>query len=322
MGGSMACSSTSRSLSKALATAEQPLVSIVMPSLNQAAFIEAAIDSVLQQDYPHIELIVSDGGSTDGTLEILRRKQAADPRLQWNSEEDSGPADALNKGFAKVRGTIIGWLNSDDLYTEGAISRAVGSLNAAPDSLMTYGHGQHIDGSGAFISDYPTLPPDTPVEKFADGCFICQPTVFFKRSMRVILGELDTRLKAPFDFDYWLRAFLSFPGRIQFVDKVQAYSRLHDSCITQRMRRTVAVEGMQVIARHLGHAPGHWLLTYINEFLALPPESRSAIDPRSHIDMTLAEIKGSMLHEEWEALRSQIAEDQRLDAPAGQFSDC
>ncbi len=244
-----------------------PLVSVVMPSMNQVAFIAAAVDSVLAQNHGHLELIVADGGSTDGTPAWLAQRQAQDTRLRWVSESDGGPADALNKALRLARGTIIGWLNSDDLYTPGAVQRAVRALMDYPEWLMVYGHGEHVDADGRVIGRYPTLPPSTPAAKFSDGCFICQPTVFFRRTMWVLLGGLDNGLKTAFDFDYWLRAFTRLPGRIGFVDAVQAQSRLHADCITMRMRGTVALEGMQVVARHLGQAPRHWALTHVNELL-------------------------------------------------------
>lgn len=244
------------------------LVSIVMPSLNQARFIKAAIDSVLTQDYARLELIVADGGSTDGTLAILQQRQQADKRLIWFSEPDSGPAEALNRALAKVCGTLIGWLNADDLYLPGAVTRAVNIFLANPLCLMLYGHGEHIDETGMFLHLYPTLPPDTSIEQFRQGCFICQPTVFFRRTLYQLLGPLDQSLKTAFDFDYWLRAFQAFEGRISFVDALQAQSRLHKNCITLRQRRTVILEGMQVLAKNFGHAPKEWVLTYLDERLA------------------------------------------------------
>ena len=264
------------------------LVSIVMPSLNQAKFIGRAIDSVLAQDYPNIELIVADGGSDDGTVEVLKARQAADARLRWSSQPDSGPAAAVNAALAQVRGTVVGWLNSDDVYASGALRRAVEALESNPNWLMVYGHGQHVDGEGKVFDDYPTLPPSTPIAKFAEGCFICQPTVFFRRSAWVLLGKLDEHLKTAFEFDYWLRAFHAFPQRIGFVDALQAQSRLHAGSITLRMRRAVILEGMQVLARHLGSAPKAWFLTYENELLALPAGERGVGDLKAHLFETLA----------------------------------
>jgi hypothetical protein len=233
-----------------------------MPSLNQAEFLEAALESVFSQSYSNLELVVADGGSTDGSLSVLESRQSMEPRLRVFSGKDTGPAQALNKALRSVRGSLIGWLNSDDLYAPGAIQRAVAAFDENPTWLMVYGHGQHIDALGRPTGVYPTLPPTTPIDGFQDGCFICQPTVFFRRSMFVLLGDLDEQLKTAFDFDYWLRAFKAFPERIGFIDSVQAFSRLHDGCITLRMRRAVAIESMQVLARHLGRAPAHWLLSY------------------------------------------------------------
>ncbi len=260
-----------------------PLVSVVMPSMNQPEFIDEAIISVLSQDYPNIELIVADGGSRQETLDILARRQQQDRRLRYFSRPDRGPAHALNDAMTLVRGTVIGWLNSDDLYAPGAINRALAVMAEQPRLLMVYGQGQHVDEHAKPIGIYPTLPPSTPVSRFSEGCFICQPTMFFHRSARILLGALDEKLKAAFDFEYWLRAFCAFPDRIGFVDAVQAMSRLHGGCITMRLRRTVALEGMQVLARHLGSAPKEWLLTYADELLAQDPRASGVEDIGAHL---------------------------------------
>lgn len=248
------------------------LVSIIMPSFNQAQFLRTALDSVLQQSWRQLELIVMDGGSKDETQDILKDYQQRDARLRWWSEPDEGPSDALNKALGQCRGTLIGWLNSDDCYTQGAVERAAVAMQQHPEWIMCYGAGEHIDEQGCYLEDYPTKPglqeiphkiPD-PAE-FQKGCFICQPSVFFKAVMPRLLGPLDRSLSASFDFDYWLRAFNEFPARIGFVPAVQAQSRLHDGCITQNQRRKVALEGMKVLAKHQGCAEGHWVLTYIEE---------------------------------------------------------
>lgn len=286
---------------------QSPLVSVVMPSMNQPAFIDAAITSVLSQDYPNIELIVADGGSRADTLEILVRRQQQDGRLRYFSRPDRGPAHALNDAMNAVRGTVIGWLNSDDMYAPGAISRAMAVLAEQPRLLMVYGHGQHIDGKDQPIGDYPTLPPSVPVASFKEGCFICQPTMFLRRSARILLGTLDEQLKAAFDFEYWLRAFCAFPERIGFVDEVQAYSRLHDDCITMRMRRTVALEGMQVLARHLGSAPKEWLLTYADELLAQDPQESGIADVAAHLRETAGIAAAWMTKKEQPELETALA---------------
>jgi hypothetical protein len=152
-----------------------------------------------------------------------------------------------------------------DLYSTGAVTRALGKLIDANGYIMVYGRGEHVDADGRFLHAYPDLPPEAGLARFADGCFICQPTVLFRRSMWLLLGKLDASLATAFDFDYWLRAFLAFPGRIGFVDAVQAQSRLHDACITRKMRRSVALDGARLLHRHLGRAPRHWILTHMEE---------------------------------------------------------
>jgi cellulose synthase/poly-beta-1,6-N-acetylglucosamine synthase-like glycosyltransferase len=259
-----------------------PLVTVLMPTLNQAEFIQSAIDSVLAQSHNNLELVVMDGGSTDATLSILESIGKQDARLRYFSQTDTGPAQALNRAMAKARGTIIGWLNSDDLYVEGAVARAVAYFSANPAALMVYGEGQHIDREGVVFETYPTLPSSTPVTRFAQGCFICQPTVFFKRTMPLLLGPFDETLKCSFDFEYWLRAFKAFPERIGYLWEVQAQSRFYAGTITMRQRRAVALEGVQVLQRHLGEAPKEWLLTYVDEVLASAELQQGIPDLAAH----------------------------------------
>ncbi len=284
-------------------------VSIVMPSLNQVKFINAALRSVLDQDFRAVELIIADGGSTDGTCAVLERCAAQDSRLRWFSKQDSGPAEALNLALSQVRGSIIGWLNADDLYTPGAIRRAVESFSANQSSLMVYGQGEHIDEQGRFLNTYPTLPPDTPLEQFSQGCFICQPTVFFRRTLHLLLGPLDQSLKTAFDFDYWLRAFKAFEGRIGFVDALQAQSRLHKDCITLRQRSTVILEGMEVLSKTFGHAPKEWMLTYLDELLDQAGDAPVSDDLRS----VMAEMLNAVRWQRCSMLQSRFLKRLNLN---------
>jgi len=116
----------------------EQLVSIVTPSFNSAQFIERTIQSVLAQDYPRIEYIVMDGGSTDGTVEILERYRA---RLSFVSARDNGAAEAINRGFARASGSIFAWLNADDTYLPGAVAAAVSALASCPEAAAVYGEG-------------------------------------------------------------------------------------------------------------------------------------------------------------------------------------
>jgi glycosyltransferase involved in cell wall biosynthesis len=181
---------------KKTAMINQQLVSVVMPSLNQVAYLELAIRSVLEQNHGSIELIVVDGLSRDGSQDLLMTLQKEyGERLRWISQVDSGPAQAINKALKMAQGSIIGWLNSDDMYTQGAVQRAVQHFQDRPDHLMVYGQAEHIDENRRVLGVYPTKPPSTPLDEFANGCFICQPTVFMRREALEHVGFLDESMK-------------------------------------------------------------------------------------------------------------------------------
>lgn len=284
----------------------KPFVSVVMPSFNQCKFIEESILSVLNQSYAHLELIVADGGSKDGTLDLLTTLQKQDKRLRWFSAKDNGPAHALNKALNQVRGTIIGWLNSDDLYTEGAVKRAVNILTQPQKILMVYGHGHNIDGGGQFIKVYPTLTPERNILNFQHHCFICQPTVFFTRTLFKLLGPLDETLKTAFDFDYWLRSFITFQKRIAFIDTVQALSRLHDECITMSQRPEAALESMKLIHSYLSITPIPWFSYYIREFVKSESDKLSPHLIREQLSKTLFQSEFKFNEDEKRYLNEQI----------------
>lgn len=271
-----------------------PGLAIVMPTRNQAAFLAEAVESVFAQDLPGLRLWVQDGASDDGTQALLTRLAERHPGLAWVSEPDAGPADALNRAFARVlsdpEATVIGWLNSDDLYTPGALRRALCQLEVHSDQVAVYGQGRHIDAQGQPLDAYPTHGPDHPLAAWADGCPICQPTMVLRREALEAIQPLDTTLKAAFDFDLWFKLFKRFPGRIGFIDTEQAFSRLHDQGITLSQRRRVALEGLAVIHRHIGPAPGHWLLTCADELMQQWPDG-DATPPLVRLATLLSEAR-------------------------------
>ncbi|MCR9269168.1 MAG: glycosyltransferase [Hyphomonadaceae bacterium] len=244
-------------------------LSIVMPSFNQARFIRQSIESVLNQDFQDVELIVQDGMSDDGTVEILQEISAKDPRLKWTSEHDDGPSAAVNSGLRRADGEFVGWLNSDDLFLSGTLKTVVTSFRSNPSWQLVYGHAEHVDETGDLIGKYPTQPPTVGLDGFKAGCFICQPTVFFRRSVIERLGYLDTTLQTAFDYEYWVRAFGVFANEIGFLDPVLAQSRLHESCITKTKRDIVALEGLKISSEYLGGAQWHWAATYLDELLEI-----------------------------------------------------
>jgi glycosyltransferase involved in cell wall biosynthesis len=200
--------------------AELPLVSVVTPSLDQGAYIEEAIRSVLEQDYPRIEHIVVDGCSTDQTLEILRRH----PHLRWTSEPDSGQAEAINKGFRMAAGEILGWLNADDYLLPGAIAAAVDALQRTGAALV-HGGWRRIDETGKVLGDVPAVPFDLR-RQLERANVVCQPGAFFTRDAYWAVGGVDESYRYAMDYELWLKLGARFP--ICHVDRVQAAYRYHE----------------------------------------------------------------------------------------------
>ena len=253
-----------------------------MPCRNAGPFLRKAVASVLQQPQC-LELLVADGCSSDGSLELLEDLASADPRLRLVSRRDTGPADALNRAFRAARGSLIGWLNADDLYPPGALARATAALEAHPEWLMVYGEGEEFNAATGLRQRYPTLPPSVGIEGFRSHCFICQPAVVFRRSMALLLGPFDPQWTTTFDFDYWLRAFAAFPHRMGYIPHLQGRTRLHEATITSRQRRQAALETTALIARQFGSAPALRLHNYaldLQQGLAQLPEGQS---PTQHL---------------------------------------
>ena len=200
----------------------QPLVSIVTPSYNQGQFIEDTILSVQNQDYPCIEHIVIDGGSTDNTLDILRKY---DSKITWISEKDEGQSDAVNKGFAMAKGEIIGWLNSDDLYFDrNVVSNVVKTFGEFKECHLVYGNFVDIDENNLILKVHHRSPRFS-YNRLLRACYISQPTTFFRREI-IENYELDVSLDFVMDLEFWLR--LGRDGwNFRHLDKIIAAERLH-----------------------------------------------------------------------------------------------
>jgi glycosyltransferase involved in cell wall biosynthesis len=181
--------------------AQNPLVTIVTPSYNQAAFLEQTILSVLAQDYQPVEYLIVDGASTDGSLEIIRRY--ADRLAWWVSEPDSGQAEAINKGLGRAKGEIVAWLNSDDLYLPGAISQAVAALGANSDLGMVFGDALTIDSQGIPLGKLAF--GDWGLAELVGLRIICQPAVFMRRSVLEKAGLVDPSYHFMLDHHLWIR---------------------------------------------------------------------------------------------------------------------
>jgi glycosyltransferase involved in cell wall biosynthesis len=200
------------------------LVSIITPSYNQAPYLEETIRSVLAQDYPQIEYAIVDGGSTDGTLEIIKKYE--EQLAWWVSEQDKGQTDAINKGFGRARGEILAWLNSDDTYEPGAIAAAVKYLQEHPEVGMVYGNCNFINESGRVIGTFNSA--QTSYRLLRQGyAHIPQQTMFFRTELWRQVGPLDPSFYFAMDYDLWTR--LAARTEIKYVPQTWANFRLHTS---------------------------------------------------------------------------------------------
>jgi glycosyltransferase involved in cell wall biosynthesis len=203
---------------------DQPLVSIVTPSFNQARYIEATIQSVLAQDYPRIEYIIIDGGSTDGTVDIIKKYEGR--ITSWVSEPDKGQTDAINKGFARAKGEILAWINSDDTYESGAITAAVRYLQAHPHVGMVYGDCNFINERGSVIGRFSAAQTDQNLLR-RGYVHIPQQASFFRADLWKQVGPLDPSFYFAMDYDLWTR--LATHSTLKYVPKTWANFRLHTS---------------------------------------------------------------------------------------------
>jgi len=200
----------------------KPLVSVVTPSFNQARFLESTIQSVLSQDYPHIEYLIVDGGSDDGSLDIIKRY--SDRLGWWVSEPDRGQTDAINKGFEKASGDIFAWLNSDDTYLPHAISEAVAYLQAHPKTGMVYGDANLVNKAGEVIGKFPARQTD--YQRLRRGyVHIPQQAAFFRANLWHEVGPLDPSFYFAMDYDLWVR--LARVSSLDYYPRLWANFRLH-----------------------------------------------------------------------------------------------
>lgn len=229
------------------------LISVVMPSFNQAQFLPAAIDSVLAYD-GKVELIVMDGGSTDGSADVLEHYG---PRLaHWQSEPDGGQAAAINAGFARSRGEVLCWLNSDDMHLPGTLARVATAAGEHPRRLLRYGSAVHLRESPSLeVTLAPAYPADEGRLLYDD--VVVQPSAFWSRDVWESTGPLDETLHFAFDWDWFIRA--QEHADFTHVDEVYSVYRLHEAHKTGSGGAQRRREVCQVVERH---APADWVGRY------------------------------------------------------------
>jgi glycosyltransferase involved in cell wall biosynthesis len=214
------------------------------------------IESVLAQDYPHIEYIIMDGGSTDATPAILDRYRDRIARI--HSAPDFGQGQAINRGLAAASGEIVAFLNADDAYLPGAVSAAVRHMTAHPQAVVVYGSAYHVAENGTTLAPYPTQDFDR--EALRRSCYICQPAAFVRRQAFERAGALDPALHYVLDYDLWIR--LAAAGEFLRIEPYLAKSRVHEGSKSASDRPAFYREVFALLLRHYGFVPYEWIQGY------------------------------------------------------------
>lgn len=223
-----------------------PRFSVVVPSLNQGRFIEETIRSVLDQAYPETELIVIDGGSVDGTLDVIRRYE--DRIAYWVSEKDRGQAHAVNKGFAVATGEIFGWQNSDDLYLPGAFRTVSEETFRHPRKEIFHGHIKYLDEEGRERDENRAVPVRL-FNLLYDGSLVRNQATFFRRDVWERIGGLDEAFRFCMDREFFLRAAHRGAG-FRLVPRFLGAFRVHGEAKTHGMQEVRRTEDERLLDRY------------------------------------------------------------------------
>lgn len=231
---------------------ELPKISIVTPSYNQAQFIEQTILSVINQKYPNLEYIIIDGGSTDGTVDIIRKYE--EHLYYWVSEKDTGQANAINKGFSKCTGDIVNWINSDDRLLPDALFSLAKAAKVAPEVGAWVGCCRIVDNKGRLLEL--NVPRGLSINKMIKWGFtghFYQPACFLSRKALEELGPFDETLYCCFDIDLYLKLVQKY--ELFPVGKVWAEAIVHKEAKTQKQRK-IMKEEISLIQRRHGYIDG------------------------------------------------------------------
>jgi len=225
-----------------------PKITIVTPSYNQGEYLEETIQSVLNQNYPNLEYIIMDGGSTDNSVEIIKKYDAQIDF--WVSESDSGQSDAINKGFVKSTGNILGWLNSDDLLKENSLINVGKYFSENPDCYFLTGDGEFIsvNKEKVYFTKYGKDYNYHSLLKYHKGNFLPQPSVFFRKEIVEKVGLLDLNLNYTMDLDFWLRIIKKY--KLYYINETLSSLRQHDKAKTLKDNYKAMKEVEIVIKEH------------------------------------------------------------------------
>lgn len=246
-----------------------PKISIVIPSYNMADFIEETIQSIINQNYPDFECIVMDGGSDDGTLDILKKY---DSDIIWVSEKDKGQSEAINKGLERATGDILAYLNADDAYESGCFQKIADYFEKNPTVKWVYGKCKIIDENGREIRRLINSYRYFWQKRYNYNWllvldFIAQPAVFWRRELTEEIGLFDVEQHLSMEYEYWLKAGAKYDP--VFIDDYLARFRIHASSKGARSfapAAKVVLNDSKRYARALGK--GHLIpLQYLNYFM-------------------------------------------------------
>lgn len=231
-----------------------PLVTIAVPSFNQGRFLNDALVSIFQQEVP-VEVFVLDGGSSDNSSEIICKWE--DRLTGWRSRADDGQAAAINEGIAQGRAPYVCWLNSDDWFSPGGLTKLVSELERHPEAPAVYGRSWNVvEKSGR---QYPVWIEPFNERRLALRCIISQPATLIRRSAWEAVGGVDAKLHMAMDYDLWWRLFKQV-GPLQFLDDFVAVNREHEDTKTKTQRRQHYQEAMKVVRKYYGRVPLKWWL--------------------------------------------------------------
>jgi len=230
------------------------VLSVITPSFNSARFLADTLDSVAALRTEH-EHIVIDGGSEDGTVELLSQRN--DPSLVWVSEPDSGQTEAVNKGLARARGDLVGWLNADDAYRPEAVDRAVVHLRARPELGAIYGAINYTDADGRVFRTL--VPPRFSWRRYLYlGTFLPTPTIIFRRELLERAPSLNQAYADAADYDFYLRLLRG--ARVERIDEPLVDFRYHSASKSSSDVWTQLDEAQSIRLRYAPNAPARALM--------------------------------------------------------------
>lgn len=233
-----------------------PKISIITPSYNQGDYLERTILSVLNQNYPNLEYIVIDGGSTDQSVSIIKKYEKF--IAYWVSEKDSGQAEALNKGFARATGELVGWQNSDDVYLPDAFAKAAAVFSNRPDVDVAFSDRLDIDAYDNVIGET-RFTPFSQLAYWYDGMSLSNQSAFWKRSVFKDVGLLDCQFQLAMDYEFFLRVSLRGKKFLYVKDYLGAIRRHSQTKTSNLFSSRLGAEHAKMDAIHGRKNGFNWL---------------------------------------------------------------